>query len=99
MPVMGFRVGNFSYITDAKEIPSDTIDKVKGSEVLVLNALQKEPHISHFNLDEAVTMAKEIGATTTYFTHISHKLGLHSKIEKELPPSIRLAYDGLEIVV
>lgn len=97
MPVLGFRIGNFSYITDAKEIPESTLEKIKGSEVLVLNALQREPHISHFNLEEAVQMANKINAPITYFTHISHKLGLHSDIEKELPASIQLAHDGLSI--
>jgi phosphoribosyl 1,2-cyclic phosphate phosphodiesterase len=97
MPVLGFRVGNFSYITDANSIPDDTLEKLNGTEVLVLNALQKEKHVSHFNLEEAITMAKMIGAPKTYFTHISHKLGTHKKVEKELPESIALGFDGLTI--
>ena len=97
MPVLGFRVGNFSYITDANHIPDKTIEKIKGSQVLVLNALQKEKHLSHFNFEEAIAMAKKIGAPMTYFTHISHKLGTHKKVEKELPESIALAFDGLTI--
>src|SRR5258708_26123745 len=97
MPVHGFRVGNFSYITDANRIPDLTLEKLKGTEVLVLNALQKEKHISHFNLEEAIAMAEKIGAAQTYFTHISHKLGLHNVVDKELPKRIALAYDGLVI--
>ena len=97
MPVLGFRFGNFSYITDANSIPDETLEKLRGTQVLVLNALQKEKHVSHFNLEEAITMAKKIGATKTYFTHISHKLGTHKKVEKELPESIALGFDGLTI--
>ncbi len=96
MPVMGFRFENFSYITDANFIPDDTMEKLAGTEVLVLNALQVEPHVSHFNLDGAIKMVDRIRPGKTYFTHISHKLGLHSTIEKNLPPNTLLAYDGLE---
>ena len=99
MPVLGFRIGNFSYITDANSIPTKTFEKLKGTEVLVLNALQKESHPSHFTLKEAIEVAKEIGATTTYFTHMSHKMGLHKVIEKELPQSIALGYDGLSFTL
>ncbi|MFM7858282.1 MAG: MBL fold metallo-hydrolase, partial [Flammeovirgaceae bacterium] len=81
--------------TDANFIPDSTYDRLKGTEVLVLNALQKENHPSHFTLSEAIDVAKKIGASQTYFTHISHKMGTHKAIEKELPPSIALAYDGL----
>jgi len=97
LPVLGYRFNNFSYITDANFIPEETFERLKGTEVLVLNALQLEPHISHFNLDEAVKTAERIQAKKTYFTHISHKLGLHSVIEKKLPSGISLAFDGLEI--
>jgi phosphoribosyl 1,2-cyclic phosphate phosphodiesterase len=95
MPVFGFRIGNFSYITDANFIPDTTYQKLIGTEVLVLNALQKESHPSHFTLNEAIEVAEKIGASQTYFTHISHKMGTHRSIEKELPKSIALAYDGL----
>ena len=95
MPVFGFRIGNFSYITDANFIPDTTFEKLKGTEVLVLNALQKESHPSHFTLNEAIEVAQKIGASQTFFTHISHKMGTHRVIEKELPKSIALAYDGL----
>lgn len=97
MPVLGFRIGNFSYITDANSIPDETFEKLRGTEVLVLNALQREKHVSHFNLEEAIDIAKKIGAPKTYFTHISHKLGTHKKVEKELPESIALGFDGLTI--
>jgi phosphoribosyl 1,2-cyclic phosphate phosphodiesterase len=96
MPVLGFRFENLSYITDANFIPDSTLEKLAGTEVLVLNALQVDPHISHFNLDSAIRMADRIRPAKTFFTHISHKLGLHSAIEKNLPPNTFLAFDGLE---
>ena len=99
LPVLGFRIGDFTYITDANHIPEAEKEKIKGSRVLVLNALQRTPHISHFTLSEAVELARELGAQTTYLTHISHKLGLHHEVEKELPANIRLAYDGQQIQV
>ena len=71
--------------------------KIRGSQILVLNALRKEKHISHFNLDEAVAMARELGASAAYFTHISHQLGKHADISAELPPGMHLAFDGLTI--
>jgi phosphoribosyl 1,2-cyclic phosphate phosphodiesterase len=99
LPVLGFRIGDFTYITDTNYIPDESMELIKGSKILVLNALQKESHISHFTLDEAVAKAKEIGADTTYLTHISHKLGLHDEVEKELPSGISLAYDGLQVTL
>jgi phosphoribosyl 1,2-cyclic phosphate phosphodiesterase len=97
MPVMGFRFGKFTYITDANKIEDDSKEKIRGSEVMVLNALRKEKHISHFNLEEAIAMVKELKVPTAYFTHISHQLGLHDVIESELPEGIHLAYDRLVI--
>ncbi|MBB6498177.1 MBL fold metallo-hydrolase [Pedobacter cryoconitis] len=97
LPILGFRMKDFTYITDAKTIPQHSIDLIKGTKVLVINALQVEPHISHFTLAEAVEFAQEIGAEMTYFTHISHNMGKHADVEKELPANIRLAYDGLVI--
>ena len=94
MPVLGFRFGPFSYITDANAIPESTLHLLKGTETLVLNALQKERHVSHFNLEEAIATAQVIGARQTYFTHISHKLGLHKEVNATLPDTIALAYDG-----
>lgn len=95
MPVLGFRFGNFTYITDANRIEDKEKEKIKGTEVLVLNALRKEKHISHFNLEEALAVAEEIGASRTYFTHVSHQLGLHKEVNQSLPDNIELAYDGL----
>jgi len=97
MPVTGFRFGNFSYITDANFIPDSTMEKLKGTELLVLNALQREPHISHFNLKEAIAMVEKIKPAKAYFTHISHKLGLHADVSKELPSNVFLSYDGLQL--
>ena len=97
MPVMGFRFGKFTYITDANRIDENEKEKIRGSEVMVLNALRKQKHISHFTLEEAIEMVEELKVPTAYFTHISHQLGLHQDIESELPDGIHLAYDGLEL--
>jgi phosphoribosyl 1,2-cyclic phosphate phosphodiesterase len=97
LKVFGFRIGDFTYITDANFIAVEEIEKIKGSKIVVLNALQKGPHISHFTLEQAIEIAKKIGAEKTYFTHISHKLGLHAEVEKELPEGVFLAYDGLSV--
>jgi phosphoribosyl 1,2-cyclic phosphate phosphodiesterase len=99
MPVLGFRIGDFSYITDANSISDMARQRLKGTKVLVLNALQKEKHVSHFNLEEAIAEAQKIAAEKTYFTHVSHKMGLHRDIEKLLPPTIFLAYDGLNLTL
>ena len=99
MRVLGFRIQDFSYITDSNFISKETLHKMQGTKVLVLNALQREKHVSHFNLQEAIAMAQQIGANQTYFTHISHKLGLHKQVENELPPTIGLAYDGLRVTL
>jgi phosphoribosyl 1,2-cyclic phosphate phosphodiesterase len=97
MPVFGFRFGKFTYITDANRIDAAEKEKIKGSEVLVLNALRKEKHISHFTLDESVSLAKELQIPQTYFIHVSHQLGKHQEVNKELPAGIELGYDGLTI--
>lgn len=99
MPVLGFRIGDFSYITDANAIPTETFEILKGTQILVLNALQKEKHMSHFNLEQSMVIADKVGAQQTYFTHISHKLGLHKAVDKELPKHVALAYDGLAITL
>ncbi|TWI83707.1 phosphoribosyl 1,2-cyclic phosphate phosphodiesterase [Lacibacter cauensis] len=95
MPVLGFRFGPFTYITDANFIEPAEQQKIKGSEVMVVNALRKEKHISHYNLEEAVALVQELEVPQAYFTHISHQLGLHDVVEKELPKGIHLAFDGL----
>jgi phosphoribosyl 1,2-cyclic phosphate phosphodiesterase len=97
MPVKGFRIGNFTYITDAKKIDSVEMEKIKGSEILVLNALRKGEHISHFNLEEALAIIKVINPKKAYLIHISHLMGLHDEVNKELPENVEIAYDGLEI--
>jgi phosphoribosyl 1,2-cyclic phosphate phosphodiesterase len=97
MPVLGFRFGKFTYITDANRIDESEKEKIRGSEVLVLNALRKKKHISHFTLDEAIELANELKIPSAYFTHISHQLGRHKKTEEELPSGIHLAFDGLEL--
>lgn len=97
LPILGYRIGDFTYITDAKTISEASLEKIKGTKVLVLNALQKEDHISHLTFSEAIELANKVGAEMTYFTHISHNLGLHAEVSKELPAHIKLAYDGLTI--
>ncbi len=97
MPVYGFRFGSFTYITDANKIDEAEKQKIKGSKILVLNALRKEKHISHYTLDEAIALVQELKIPTAYFTHISHQLGTHQEIEKRLPQGMHLAYDGLKI--
>jgi len=97
MKVFGYRIGNFTYITDANRIEEAEKEKIKGSEILVLNALRKEKHISHFTLDEAIALADELQIPHVYLTHISHQLGKHEIINKILPPHIQLAYDGLTV--
>lgn len=99
MPVWGFRIGDFTYITDANRIDQAEKEKIIGSKVLVLNALRKEKHISHFNLEEAITLVQELNVPTAYFTHISHQLGTHEGVSATLPEGIHLAYDGLKITV
>ena len=97
MPVLGFRFGKFTYITDANRIEADEKEKIRGSEILVLNALRLKKHISHFSLDEAVEMARELRVRSSYFTHISHQLGKHAIVEAELPEGMHLSWDGLKL--
>lgn len=99
LPVFGFRIGNFAYITDANVIPEEEYEKLHGLDVLVLNALRREKHPSHFTLEEAQNIAIRIGAKQTWFTHISHQLGLHKEVNLELPENMFLAYDGLKLEV
>ena len=99
LPVKGFRVNNFAYITDANFITETEKEKLKDLDVLVLNALRREPHISHFTFEEAIHLIKELKPKKAYFTHISHQLGLHEELNKELPGNIELAIDGLQLIV
>ena len=95
LPVFGYRVGDFTYITDAKSVTDSEKQKVKGSKILVVNALRKEEHLSHFNLDEALDFIKEVNPEKAYLTHISHLFGRHEEIEEMLPENVHVAYDGL----
>ncbi len=99
MPVYGFRFGSFTYITDANKIEEAEKEKIKGTGVIVLNALRQTKHISHFSLLEAVELAKELKIPIAYFTHVSHQMGLHKKVNTFLPNGIQLAYDGLIVEV
>ena len=95
LPVFGFRVGDFTYITDANFISDEEKEKIKGSKIIVINALRKESHISHFSLDEALGLVEELNPDMAYITHISHKMGLHKEVESTLPQNVRFAFDGL----
>jgi phosphoribosyl 1,2-cyclic phosphate phosphodiesterase len=98
LPIYGFRVGNFAYITDANYIPEESKEKLVGVKYLVINALRREKHISHFSLKEAIDFIKEISPKKAYITHISHQMGCYNDVAKELPPEIILAYDGLSFL-
>lgn len=99
LPVLGFRINDFTYITDANFISEQELEKIKGSKILVLNALRKEKHFSHFNLEEASAIVKKANPDKAYFTHISHHLGKYTDIEQELSNNMHLAYDGLSLEV
>ena len=99
LQVFGFRIEDFAYVTDAKYIADEELEKLKGVRVLILNALRKEEHKTHLNLDQAIEVAQKVGAEQTYFTHISHHMGFHNEVEKELPDNIHLGYDNLQIEV
>jgi phosphoribosyl 1,2-cyclic phosphate phosphodiesterase len=97
LEIYGFRIGNFAYITDASYIPEESKERLIGVKYLVINALRKQKHISHFNLKEAIDFTRGISPKKAFITHISHQMGLYENVEKELPPGIMLAYDGLSI--
>lgn len=99
LPVFGYRIHNFTYLTDLNYISDEELEKVYGTRILVLDALQIEPHISHFTLDQAIALVERIQPEQTYFVHMSHKIGLHRLVENRLPTSIRLGYDGLKIEI
>jgi phosphoribosyl 1,2-cyclic phosphate phosphodiesterase len=98
MEIYGFRIGDFAYITDANYIPEQSKEKLFGVKYLVINALRKEKHISHFSLREAIDFIREISPRKAFLTHISHQMGLHKDVSDELPPGIMLGYDGLSLV-
>jgi len=99
LPVFGYRIGDFAYLTDVKTIPKEEKTKLKNLEVLIINALRKETHISHLNLDEAVDLINELKPKRAYLTHLSHRFGLHAEEEPDLPDNILIGYDGLQINV
>lgn len=99
MPVFGYRVDNFVYLTDANFISDTEKDKMRNADVIVINALRRETHVSHFTLQEAIDLMLELKPKKAYFTHISHQLGLHKEVSLELPSFIELAYDGLQIEI
>jgi phosphoribosyl 1,2-cyclic phosphate phosphodiesterase len=95
LPVFGFRIGDFSYVTDANFIREEEKEKIRGSKILILNALRREKHISHFNLEEALALIDELKPEAAYLTHISHQLGLHAEVSLELPANVHLAFDEM----
>jgi phosphoribosyl 1,2-cyclic phosphate phosphodiesterase len=99
LPIMAFRIGEFAYITDADYISEDEKEKLIGVKYLVVNALRKEKHISHFSLDQALELIKELSPKKAYLIHLSHQMGLYSNLQKELPPNVQLSYDGLKIEI
>ncbi|MFI3262970.1 MAG: MBL fold metallo-hydrolase [Rikenellaceae bacterium] len=99
LPVLGFRISKFCYITDMNHISEIEIEKMKGVEVLIINALRREKHISHFTLDEALEVIEKVAPQQAYLTHISHQLGLYEDVEKDLPHNVSLAYDKLKILI
>ena len=99
LPVLGFRIDGFTYLTDVKTISEEEVIKIKNTDVLVINALREEAHISHFNLSEALEFIKKVSPKKAYLTHISHLLGFHDLVEKALPSNVHLAYDTLKITL
>jgi phosphoribosyl 1,2-cyclic phosphate phosphodiesterase len=99
LQVFGYRIGDFVYLTDVKTMEESEIEKIKGVKVLVINVLRKEPHPTHFNLEEALLFIEKVKPEKTYFTHISHNFGFHDAVEKELPENVFLAYDNLQITI
>lgn len=97
LPVNGYRFGDFTYITDANHIPEKAYDQIKGTKILVLNALRREPHVSHFTLSEAIEIVEKVKPDMAYFTHISHQLGMNDEVDAELPENIKCAWDGMTI--
>jgi phosphoribosyl 1,2-cyclic phosphate phosphodiesterase len=96
LPVFGFRLGGLTYITDANRIPDAEMDKIRGSDILIINALQQKDHISHFTLSEALHIIEQLKPGRAYLTHISHRLGLHAEVLDSLPGNVHLAYDSLQ---
>lgn len=99
MPVLGFRIADFTYITDAKTIAAEERDKIRGTKTLIVNALRYEEHYSHFTIDEALQLIEDVKPETAYLIHMSHQFGLHADMEKKLPANVKAGYDGLKITI
>ncbi len=99
LPIVGYRIGNFAYITDAKTIDDEEADKLKGVKTLIINALRHRPHFSHFSVDEAIALINKIKPQEAYLTHICHDMGLHEIIDRQLPDNVKLAYDSLKLLI
>jgi len=97
LPILGFKIGGLSYITDASYVSEEEIEKIKHTDILVINALRKDAHASHFNLTQALEFIDKVKPQKAYLTHISYQLGFHEEIEKMLPPNVFPAYDGLKV--
>lgn len=99
MPILGYRIGKFCYLTDMKTIDAKEIEKIKGVDTLVINALQHNNHLSHLTLNEALEIISKVGAKRNYLTHMSHRIGKYDEISKQLPEGVFLGYDGLKIII
>ena len=99
IPIYGYRIDKFAYLTDLKTIEEVEKKKLQELDVLVLNALRLEPHPTHLNLDDALALIDELKPKKAYLTHISHRLGFHNEVQKQLPPNVFLAYDGFKILI
>lgn len=99
LPVLGFRIGPLAYLTDMNRIDEREIDKIRGVDTLVINALRKEPHLSHFTLDEALRISRAVSSNVTYLTHVSHQMGRHAEEQAALPEGVYFAYDGLTVEI
>ena len=97
LPILGFRIGQMAYLTDANSISEAEKDKLRGLDCFVVNGLRQEPHLSHFSLEEALTLIDDVKPRRAYITHISHQMGFHRQVQAALPPRVYLAYDGLEV--
>ena len=99
LPILGYRISNFAYLTDLKTLPEEELSKLKGLDMLVISALRHKDHISHQTLGEALLLSQKIGAKRTYLTHMSHEIGLHREVNESLPEGFCLARDGMEVLL
>lgn len=99
LPILGYRIGNMAYVTDVKYLPEEEYDKLKGLDVLIITALRKTTHPTHETLDEALANIERLHPKDAYLIHMGHSIGLHAEVEKELPPHVHLAYDGLKVTI